>query len=206
MRGAVEAVAADLVLLIILVGQGINIALGGHRLMEGGVEHGHHGGGGHNGLAGLDAGDVGGIVQGGQRDALLQGGHHVGVDPGGGGKLLAAVDHPVAHRVDLGHAPDHAVLGGGQGVQHGLDGLSVGGHGNLKLQLQVLGGDLVGQAAVDADALTQALGQHRPGVGVHELVLQRGTARIDDEDFHVTIRSLICIVWASALAESFRFR
>ncbi len=42
-RGAVEAVAADLVLLIVLVGQGIHIGLGGHGLMEGGVEHGHLG-------------------------------------------------------------------------------------------------------------------------------------------------------------------
>ena len=40
--GAVEAVAADLVLLIVLVGQRVHVSLGGHGLVEGGVEHGHH--------------------------------------------------------------------------------------------------------------------------------------------------------------------
>ena len=51
--GAVEAVAADLVLLIELIGQGVDIALGGHGLVESGVEHTHHGHTGHDLLAGL---------------------------------------------------------------------------------------------------------------------------------------------------------
>ena len=42
--GAVEAVAADLVLLIVLVGQSVGVGHGGHGLMERGVEHGDHGG------------------------------------------------------------------------------------------------------------------------------------------------------------------
>jgi hypothetical protein len=50
------------------------IGLGGHGLMEGGVEHGHHGDVGHDLLAGADAGEVGGVVQGSQGDAVLDGG------------------------------------------------------------------------------------------------------------------------------------
>ena len=64
--GAVEAVAANLVLLIVFIGQGVHIGLGGHRLVEGGVKHSHLGHvGTHHVHAGLDAGDVGGVVQGG---------------------------------------------------------------------------------------------------------------------------------------------
>ena len=40
-----------------------------HALMEGGVEHSDLGDAAHNGLAGVDTGDVGGVVQGGKRDA-----------------------------------------------------------------------------------------------------------------------------------------
>ena len=49
-----------------------------------------------------------------------------------------------------------------QGVQHGLDGLGVGGHGNVDGVQHLLALDLglVGELAVDADALAQALGQH----------------------------------------------
>ena len=152
--------------------------------MESSVEHTHHGHTGHDLLAGLDAGDVGGIVEGGQGDALFQSGHNLVGNAHGGGELLAAVDHAVAHRVDLRGALDHAVPGVQQGVQHSLNGLGVGGHGDLELILGVLGGHLVSQAAVDADALAQPLGEHLTGGGVHELILEGGAACVDDQNFH----------------------
>ena len=181
-----EAVAADLVLLVVLIGQGVGIGHGGHGLVEGGVEHGHLGHvGAHDGGARLDAGDVGGVVQGGQGDALLQGGHHLVVDLHRGGEGLAAVDHPVAHRLDLLHGADYAVGGVHQGVQHGLDGLRMGGHGHVLGVDGLLAGGLIGEFAVDADALAQALGQHRLGVGVQQLVLQGRAAGVDYQNFHV---------------------
>ena len=190
-RGAVEAVAADLILLIVLVGQSIDVALGGHGLMEGGVKHAHHGHTGHDLLAGADAGDVGRIVERGQGDALLQSSHDLVGNEHGGSEFLAAVHHAVTHSVDLGGTLDHAVLAGEQGVQHGLNGLGMGGHGDLELILGVLGGDLMGQAAVDADALTQALGQHLTGGGVHELILEGRAASVDDQNFHGSISPYI---------------
>ena len=164
--GAVEAIAADLVLLVILIGQGVSIGHGGHGLVEGGVEHGHHGGVGHQLLAGADADDVGGVVQGSQGVALLDGGHDLVGDEDGLGKLLAAVDHAVTHRIDLGHGADDAVVLVHQGVQHGLDGFGVGGHGHVGGLDGSLAGGLIGKLAVDADALTQALGQDLLGIGV----------------------------------------
>ena len=72
--GAVEAVAANLVLLIVFIGQGVHIGLGGHRLVEGGVEHGHLGHVlAHDGRCRRDAGDVGGVVEGGQGDGTPPG-------------------------------------------------------------------------------------------------------------------------------------
>ena len=41
--GAVEAVFADVVLLVVLMGHSVHIRLLGHGLMKGGVEHGDHG-------------------------------------------------------------------------------------------------------------------------------------------------------------------
>ena len=182
--GAVEAIAADLVLLVILIGQGIGIGHGGHGLVEGGVEHGHHGGTRHQLLAGADADDVGGVVQGGQGVALLNGGHDLVGDAHGLGKLLAAVDHPVTHRVDLLHGGDDAVLLIHQGVQHGLDGLGMGGHSHVGGLDSRFASGLISKLAVDADALTQALGQDLLGIGVEQLILQGRAAGVDDQYVH----------------------
>ena len=96
-------------------------------------------------------------MQGSQRIALLDGSHDLVGDEHGGGELLAAVNHTVAHRADLIHGANHAVGGVHQGVEHGLDGLGVSGHGHVGPLHGLLAGGLVGELAVDTDALT-----HRP--------------------------------------------
>ena len=144
--------------------------------MEGGVKHSHLGHvGTHHVHAGLDAGDVGGVVQGGQGDALFQGGHYLIVDAHGAGEGLPAVDHPVTHRIDLTHGGNHAVVLVHQGIHNGLDGLRVGGHSHVHSVQHLLARQLglVGELAVNADALTQALGQQFAGGGIQQLVLQR---------------------------------
>ena len=154
--------------------------------MESGVEHADHGHAGHALLAGLDAGDVGGVVERGQGDAVLQSLHDLIGDEDGAGKGLAAVHHAVTHSVDLLHGADHAVLFIHQCVQHGLNGFGVGGHGHIhSVQgLLALHLGLVGELAVDADALAQALGQQHAGLGVEQLILQGRTACVDDENVH----------------------
>ena len=121
-------------------------------------------------------------MEGGQGDVVLQGLHDRVADFHGAGKGLGTVDHAVTHRVDLVHGGNDTILGVHQGVQHGLDGLGMGGHGHVDgVQLLLafhLG--LVGELAVDADALAEALGQQLAGGGVQELILQGGTACVDD--------------------------
>ena len=183
-RSAVEAVAADGVVLIVLVGQGVGVGHGGHGLMESGVEHGDHGGAGHQLLAGLDADDVGGVVQRSQGIALLDGSHDLVSQQDGLGKLLAAVDHAVTDSVDFLHGGDHTVLRIDQGVQNSLDGLAVGGHSHVSVLDGLLALGLVGELAVDADALAQTLGQDGLGLGIQQLILQRGTASVDNKNVH----------------------
>ena len=192
--GAVEAVAADLVLGVPAVRHGVDVSLGGHGLVEGGVEHSHHGGVGHDFLAGLDAGDVGGVVEGGQRDALPDALHHVLVDDHGMGELLTAVDHTVAHRVDLGHVLDDAVVVVGQDLHDQLDGGLVVGHVTVGV-VDVLTGGGVLDVAVQADALAQALGQNFLGIGVQQLILQGRAACVDDQNFHGIFHSLLVNPW-----------
>ena len=102
--GAMEAVAADFQALVVFIGHAVQVRLGGHGLMEGGIKHGHHGGAGHDLLAGLDAHQVGGVMQGAQGDVFRDGVQHSVVDDDGFGELAAAVEHPMAHRADFVHA------------------------------------------------------------------------------------------------------
>ena len=191
-----EAVAAHLVLLVVLVGQGVGVGHRGHGLVEGGVEHGHHGHAGHHLLAGPDARQVGGVVERGQGDAVLDGFEHRVVNQHGLVECLAAVDHPVSHRADFAHGGNHAVVLVRQGVQHGLDGLGVGGHGDVDGVQGVLPLGLVGEFAVDADALAQALGQQNAARRVQKLILQGGTPRVDDQNVHDDR----LLFWGEALA------
>ena len=162
--------------------------MAGHGLMEGGVEHGDHGDLAHDGAAGVDAGDVGGIVQRGEGGALLDGLHHFVVDEHGGGELLAAVDHAVTDRVDLFHGVDHAVLGAGEFINDGGNGLGMRGHGHVFVKNRFpLHQRRVLEVTVDADALAQPLGHDGLGLHVDELIFEGGAARVDDKNFHVFV-------------------
>ena len=185
-RGAVEAVAADLVLLIVLIGKSIGVSHGRHGLVEGSVEHGDHGHAGHELLAGLDADDVGGVVERGEGIALLDCLHDLVGDDDGLGKLFAAVDDAVADSVDLLHGADDAVLLVDERVQHGLDGLVVGGHGDGSGLDGFLAGKLglIGEQTVDADTLAQTLRQQLARGGVEQLILQGRRTCVDDQNIH----------------------
>ena len=181
MGGAVEAVAADAVILVVLVRNGVHESLAGHGLMEGGVEHGDHGDVAHNGLAGVDAGDVGGVVKGGKGSALLKSGHDVVVDLDGAGELLTAVHHAVTDSVDLLHGGDDTVLRAGELLDDSGDGFGVGGHGDVFIK-DGLAADqgAVLEVTVDADSLSEALGHDLLGVHIDQLLIERGAAGFDN--------------------------
>ena len=150
--------------------------------MERGIEHGNLGGVGHHCLAGTNAHQVGRIVEGSQRNAVLNGLDALVVDDAGVGELHAAMEHPMANGVDLVHGLDNTVNGVHQDIQNRLNRLGMAGHGNILDDLLIP--HLVGQAAVDVDPLAKALGRHIAGLGVHKLILQGRASGIDNQNIH----------------------
>ena len=82
-RGAVEAVAADAVVFVVLIGNCVHVSLAGHGLVESGVEHCNHGNISHNVAAGVDADDVCGVMQGSEGSTLLERFHNSVIDAHG---------------------------------------------------------------------------------------------------------------------------
>ena len=100
--GAVEAITADAVLLIILVGDGVHIRLRGHGGVERSVENSHV----RLVLAkdlvgGFDAQNGGGVVQRSQRAQVADSLDNLGGDEAALLELLAAVHNAVADGVNL---------------------------------------------------------------------------------------------------------
>ena len=184
MARAVEAVAAHLVLLVVAVGDAVHEGVLRHGLVEGGVEHAHLRDVGQGLQDRLDPHDVGRVVQWRQGHAALHGLQDLRVDLDGGREVLAPVNDAVADSGELVKRGEHAVAAPLQRVQHQLDRDLVVRDGRLLDQrfqprLRVL--DL---GAVDTDPLHQPLGQNGLVVHVEELILQGGTAAVDDENFH----------------------
>ena len=150
--------------------------------MERGVEHGDLRCLGHDSLAGANAHQVGGVVQGAQRDALLDGGDDLVIDDAGVEELHAAVQDAMAHGIDLVGGLNNTVNRVNQNVQNRGDGLGMGGHGDVLDNFLAV--CVVGQAAVNVDTLAQALGGYHAGIGIHQLILEgRGTG-IDNQNVH----------------------
>ena len=175
--GAVETVTADGVVFVELVGDAVQESLAGHRLVEGGVEHGHLrelreelGGAFH-------AGRVRGFVQRGeQRDAA------------------DVVDDFLADlfALDVLAAVHHAVTDGFDGVDELLlveellhlgDGFGV--RGAVEVEVDFAFGALGLYVAVYADVLDEAAGDGFFGLGVDNGELDRGTAAIKNEYAHI---------------------
>ena len=100
-RGAVEAIAADLVLLIILVWQRIEVCIVGHGLMESSIKHTYLWDVWQNGLHGSYTLEVGRIVQRSEVVASLESLQHFRREEGRLGEFLAAMHHAVSHSIDF---------------------------------------------------------------------------------------------------------
>ena len=183
--GAVRAVAADGVFLIHLIRHAVNVRLGGHGLVEGGVEHddvGHVGA--EHGLGAAQALHVGEVVHRGQGGDLLD-----LVDDGVGddlrlGEELGALHDAVADGGNLALVLDDGALARGHHFDHLHERFGMGGEGHFLAPLAALG--LVRDfAALDADALAQAFAQHALVRHVDELVLQRAGTTVDHQNFHL---------------------
>ena len=182
--GAVEAVAADTVLLIVLIGDGVHVGLRGHGGVESRVKD-------RNIrlvlpkdlVGGLDAQDGGRVVQRSQRAQVVDRLDDLGGDQAALLELLAAVDHAVADGVDLGNALNDLALAGGHLLDDLGESLGVGGEDGGRGGLVAVG--LMGDhAALHADALAQTFAQDLLALHVDQLVLQAGRTAVDNQNFH----------------------
>ena len=164
---AVRAVAADAVLLVVLVREAVHVRVSRHRLMEGGVEGHDLRDARENGLHGVDAQQVRRVVERGEVAAegdLLQ---DVVVHEDGTGEEVAALDDAVAHR--LVHA--HFVVG----------------NRNILHDLVPAGRGVLEDARREADLLGDTFRDDVKNIivlHVEELVLDGRTSAIDDKDDH----------------------
>ncbi len=184
-----EAVTTHLIFSVPTVRDSIHISLGGHSLMECGIEDSDHGLFGHDILTSLDADNVGGVVERCQGDTFLDALHDLSVDDDRLGEGFTAVHHTVADCVDFVHALDDAIVVVLQHSQHFLDGSLVIGHIDICVKHVLAGGGVL-QVSVDADSLTKTLCQNDLGIGVEQLILQRRAACVNNQNFHGKLHSL----------------
>ncbi len=97
--GAVEAVAADRVVLVEFVGESVEVGVARDGVVEGGVEDGDLGDSRVEVAGDADAGGLGGIVKWGERAERLNAGEDLVVNEDGGREFLAAVNDAMADGV-----------------------------------------------------------------------------------------------------------
>ena len=182
--GTVEAVAADAVLLIVLIGQRIHICVVGHGLVEAGVEHSYLGHAGHHSLASADTGQVVRIVERTKFAALFDGCNNIFVHDHGTGELLTTVENAMSYCGDFRQGLDHTVLGRYEGVQNQLNSLFVVSH--LDIQLVILTAVCLELevTASDTDTVAHTLSDHLFGSHIDQLILDRGASGVDNKNLH----------------------
>ena len=206
---AVRTVAADGVLLVHVVADGVNIGVVGHgRGVERGVEHEDLGRLRHGGEAALNAHDVRAGVQGRKVTAELELRQHLIGEQHRLREISAAVDDAVADGLDLVHGLHRAVFCAEQRVDDDLGGDGVVGHRDLffidRAGLEVLMLDL----AVDPDTLAETLCTDNARGRIKQLILERAGACVYNEYIHENdppiIMSLTSLLYAPFSTNSSR--
>ncbi len=186
MAGAVKPVSAHLITRIVLVWDRVGEGLSGHGLMEGGVENANLGDiRPHDGGTGVDACNIGWVMERSQGDAVLQSLHHVGVDADASGKKLSAVNHPVADGVNFFHAGNYAVFGTDKFLDHSGYGLGMGGkvHVGFKYRFPICEGRMLNMS-VKTYALAETFREDLLGFHIDQLVFEGRATGVNDQNLH----------------------
>ena len=154
--------------------------------MEGGIKDERHFLIGHDRTAGVNALDRRRIVQRRKLRDLIHRFHDLVGDERRLLECLARSDNAVTYGVDLVHRLDDARLAVDELVQDKLNGFGV--IRDLLLDNKGLAQRLMREtAALDPDALDVALCEDFLRLDVDELIFQRRTACVDDQNFHVVL-------------------
>ena len=168
-----EAVAAHVILLVELVGHGVEIGVGRHGAVESIVEHGDLRHVGHQGIHGADATQVTGIVNGCEVNEALNALLHLGSDDATLLEEVAALHDAVTDGVDLVEALYGTNLRVEQHFEHQGHTLLMGrqvGHDFLLLAIVEFHFD---EGTIDADTLHATLCENTLVGHVVKLVFDR---------------------------------
>ena len=180
---AVESVAADAVLLVVLVGYAVEIVFRLDAEVERRVEHRHLRHVGHHVIDGLCTHDVARNMQRRQVDKRLLLVDDVARNLHALREILAAVGEAVAHGPNLLDARDDTRLGIHQRIHHKPQTLRVVGYRALAGVLLTLAG-VAEDAARQTDALQQSFGHNGARINVNQLILKRRAAAVENQDLH----------------------
>ena len=178
-RGPVEAVAPDLVLVAPRPRDGIRVGHRRHGLVERGVEDRDLRDSGEQRARDPQALEVRRVVQRRQRHQLGHRVDHLVVDQDRFAETDSAVDHPVTDRGDLGRGQRGTVLL--ERLQGGPERLLEGREGPLGASASPPACCAPGVPAALPDALDATGGRLGTGLGVDQAVLQRRRAGVDDQ-------------------------
>lgn len=183
MACSVESILADLILFIILARNRVEVGFGSHCLVEGRVEYGDVGHAWENCFAGLDAAQVGGVVERSENetvsDAFLDG----FANDDRSRVLGAAVEDAMPDRLDFRKRLEDTDLGGDQLVANRLERFAVvlDGQGFLEFLVAWLVDQMRG---FQTDSLHKSLCDDCFASHVKQGEFQGRTAGVDDQNFH----------------------
>ena len=184
MAGAVEAVAANLILLVVLVGQCVEISLLRHAHAESRIKHSDIRLSGHSGLAGFNTHEVCRIVKGGQIEAVRNRLLDVLINQNGRTVIRSAVNHTMTDCGNLIRALDDTVRRIDQRLHDKLNRLLVSRHSDLELILLAARRRMCEQRALDSDSLAETLREHTLILHIDQLILERRASAVHDKNFH----------------------
>ena len=181
-------VAAHAEFLIILIGQAIHVGIGGHGLVEGGVEGNHLGDAGKGVLHGMDTQQVGRVVQRGKICAegnLVQ---HVLVHQHAAGEEVSALHDAVTHGLNVFERAQHSGLRVCKGLQDEFHTFLVIRDGDIRHNLILTCGSILENTGRKADFLCNTLGNHVKDIvafHVQKLVLDGRASAVDYKNDHI---------------------
>ena len=187
--GAVEAVLAYAVLVVIGVGQGVHVVYSRDSLVERGVEDGDLRDARQDFLDRQHAFEVGRVVQRCDFEQRTDLGFHLLGHDAALGEELSAVRHAVSDGLHLVERADDAVCGVGQRVEHQFDAGGVVGDGAVQLERFFADG-LMGEVAFrQADAFHDSFREQfaRCGFHVDHLILDRRAAAVQYQNYHFSL-------------------
>ena len=181
------AVAADAVLVVIFIRKRIHVGVRRHRLVEGRIEGDDLRDRRQDRLDGMDAEQVGRVVERGEFRAVGDLVQHVLVHKGAAGEEIAALDDAVADRLDVLEGLQNAGLRVGEGVEDELHADLVVGNRQVDDLFFPARRRILENTHRKADLFDDTLRDDIIKVvilHVQQLVLDRGAAAVDNKDDH----------------------